>query len=364
MAAPNATADRQPRDSRPTSSAKPFPEPSASSPASVGWATGALLLTGALAVAAKVAGVVLVPGVRGVAPQRTVELFELASSTLAYTLAALVVALVCGGAFELARTPRIGTGPRGTAVAVSGLVVALASPAVVQRLPTVGLLALALITSVVVLIGGAVALRAPHTRALGAVLGILAICALLRAFAWECAAIAGERASLALYQIGRTLSTAAVALHAIAVLLAAAWLGTRSRFRGRLLANLAIVLACIVTYVAARSTEGPPSTFEAVLRGGLLDVAAVPAPYALSPIAAFLLPVSVLLAITALAQRVQHAAVAGPLALVLVSHGAFDVPLQALTAIAAAQWAMLAMADPRTMWTSLSRARKDTEDER
>lgn len=356
MVAPNASpADRAPSDAVAGS-------PTAGPPAgvSVAWAAGALVLTAGIAVVAKTVGVLVAPGLRGVAPQRTVESFELVSATLAYTLAALLVALVCGGSFELARARRIGVAPRGVVVGLSGLVVALASPAVVERLHTLAALMLALVTSVVALVAALVTVRATHTRALGAVLGLLAICGLLRATGWEAAAIAGERANLSLYQAARALSTLAVVLHGVAALLAAAWLGTRSRWRGRVLANAAIILAFAVTYLAARSPSGPSSTLEAVLRGSLVDAAGLPLPYGLAPVAAFLLPASVFLAGAALAVGARPAAVVAALALALLSHGSFDVPLHALAIVASAQWAMLAMADDRAMWVSLTSSREQS----
>ena len=47
--------------------------------------------------------------------------------------------------------------------------------------------------------------------------------------------------------------------------------------------------------------------------------------------------------------------------LALLSHGSFDVPLQALAVVAAAQWAILAMAadaerEARAMWAALRRS--------
>ncbi len=315
------------------------------------WAGQALTTTAALAVVAKILGVLVVPGLRGVVSQRTVETFETTSATFAYTLAALLVALVCASSFELARTRRIGVGARGSVVAVSGLIVALASPAVVTRLHAVAALALAVTTSATVLVAGVVTLRAPATRALGAVLSLLAFCAIVRVVGWELAAVGAERPSPGMFSAGRGLATFAVALHAVGVLLAAAWLGTRSKIRGRLLANVAIVGAFVVTYLGARTTEGTPGAVEAVLRTSLIEAAGVPLPYALGSVAAFLVPASILLAVVALVQQGASRAVFASLALALVSHGAFDVPLHALAITAAAQWAMLAMADDRSAWS-------------
>jgi hypothetical protein len=64
-----------------------------------------------------------------------------------------------------------------------------------------------------------------------------------------------------------------------------------------------------------------------------------------------------LLALVAVVQRAVPRAVLGVLALSLLSQGAFDVPIQALALATAAQWALLAMADNRTMWSALVQER-------
>ena len=324
----------------------------------VAWAGSALVLTAVVGAAAKVFGVVVAPGMRGVASQGTVETVEILSATLGYTFAALLVALICGGSFELARANRIGVISRGTVVAISGLVVALASPAVVQRLHSMAGVALAVVASVIAVVASVGTIRASHTRILGGVLGMFALSGLLRPMSWLLTVLANERASLGLYNAGRGLATAAVVVQALAALLAAAWLGTRSRVRGRFLANGAIVLAFAITYLAARDSGDTPSALEAVLRGSLSQAAGVPLPYGLSSIAAFLVPATILLALVAVVQRAHPPAVLAALALALLSSGAFDVPLHALALTAAAQWAMLAMADERTMWSSLVRGRE------
>ena len=330
--------------------------------ASIAWAGSALVLTAVVGAAAKLLGVLVAPGMRGVASQRAMELTELVSATLSYTFAALLVALICGGSFELAKVRKIGVVTRGSVVAVSGLVVALASPAVVQRLHTAAALALALVASLIAIVASVATVRVAHTRAVGAVLGLLALSGVLRPVAWEVTALAGERASIGLYHTGRGLATCAVAVQALAALLAAAWLGTRSRTRGRLLANGAIILAFAITYLAAHDAGDTPSTIEAVLRGSLSQAPGTPLPYGLASIAAFLVPATILLALVAVVQRAQSPAVLAALGLALLSHGAFDVPLHALAVTAAAQWALLAMADERSMWTAMVRDREQASD--
>jgi hypothetical protein len=305
----------------------------------------------------KVFGVLIAPGMRGIASQRAMDFTEIVSSTLSFTFAALLVALICGGSFELARVRKIGVASRSSVVAVSGLVVALASPAVVQRLHPMAALALALVASIIAIVAAAATIRVAQTRAVGVVLGMFALSGVLRPIGWEVTAIAGERASLGLYYTGRGLATSAVVVQALAALLAAAWLGTRSRWRGRFLANAAIVIAFAVTYFAAREGGDTPSAVEAVLHGSLAQAAGLALPYGLTSIAAFLVPATILLALVAVVQRAQPPAVLAALALTLLSHGAFDVPLHALAITAAAQWAMLAMVDDRSMWAAMVRER-------
>ncbi|MDB4936045.1 MAG: hypothetical protein JWP87_3017 [Labilithrix sp.] len=344
--------------SNPSESSPPRAEAAPAS-TSIAWAGSALVLTAIVGAAAKVFGVLVAPGMRGIASQRAMETTELVSATLAYTFAALLIALICGGSFELARVRKIGIASRGTVVAVSGLVVALASPAVVQRLHTMAALVLALVTSVIAIVAATATLRVAHTRAVGAVLGLFALSSLLRPIAWELTAFAGERASLGLYHAGRGMATFAVVVQALATLLAAAWLGTRSPWRGRVLANGAIVVAFIITYVAAHDPGDTPSAVEAVLRGSLAAPGGLPLPTWITSIAAFLVPATILLALVAVVQRRQPPVVVAALALALLSHGAFDVPLHALAVTAAAQWIMLAMVDDRARWFAIVRERAE-----
>ncbi len=332
--------------------------------ANVGWASGALMLTGVVAVVAKIAGVIVAPGLRGEASARTVDIAETVTATLAYLLAALLVALVCGASFELARVRRIGVVARGAVVGLSGLVVALASPAVVTRLHTLAALLLAVMTSVIALVAGITTSRTAHTRVVGAVLAMLAVCGLLRPIAWELSAFAAERASIGMYNVAIVVAALAVVIHALAAVLAAAWLGTRSLWRGRVLANVGLVLAFAVTYFAARETDGATAStsIESVLRASMTSLGqsgGLALPYGISSIAMFLTPASIALATVALVQRAQPPAVLVPLALALLSHGSVDVPLQALAVAASAQWAMLALADERAMWSALVRDKKE-----
>lgn len=320
--------------------------------AEIGIAESALVLTTAVGVAAKICGVILAPGARGAFGQSAVVAVETISGALAYTLAALLVALVCGGSFELARTRAVNPIARGLVVGATGLVVALASPAVVERLPALPMLALAFVTGVVVLVSGVSIVRTSRLRALGAALCLFAFGGLFRSIAWKMSAIAFEQTSLSLHDFARVISTIAVTAQALGVLVAAAWIGTRgqtenAKWKGRILANSAIMIAFVVTWIAARTSEDP-TAIGAMLRESLPAAAAItPPPYWLGSIAAFLVPASILLAGALLALlRDEPVVLVAPLGLSLLATGVYDVPLNALLAIAGAQWALLALAAP------------------
>ena len=309
------------------------------------FAGSALLMTIGVAVAAKIAGVLIAPGARGVFGEKAVVLVETLTGALAYTLIALLVALVCAASFELARTRAVNAIARGSVVAITGLIVALASPAVVERLATLPSLALAVVTSLAVLVSGLVVLKAHRMRAIGVVLTLFSTAGLLRVIAYEVSGSSFERASVALHTTAKVLATISVTSQSIGILIAAAWIGTRSRWKGRILANSAILVAFGLTWLAARGGDDP-SSLESMLRTSLPAAASItPQPYFLGSIAAFLVPASILLAGVVLALREESPLIIAPLALTLLSNGIFDVPLHALLATAGAQWAMLALAE-------------------
>lgn len=307
------------------------------------WSVEDLLyVAGAVGIVAKVFGVCIAPGARGVLGEGAVNFVETAAAAFSYVLVGLLLLLICGASFELARVRSVSTVARGSVITLAGLILALAAPAALARLSALPSLVLAIVASVATLIAGLTVLRRQPTRALGGVLGLLALTGSLRVISWETASMGYDRGNVQLVDVARGFSTAAIALQAIAGLLAAAWIGTRSRWRGRLLANVAIAAAFLLTWYAARA-EDLGATGATVLRTSLSLASGAPPPFALGSLAAFLVPAFLLLAAVALLQPVSKR-VSVALAFALLSHGAFDVPLQALLVIASAQWALLAIA--------------------
>jgi len=303
--------------------------------------------------AAMLSGLV-VPGLRGNAPERVVVNVEgIAHAVSGIAWVALLFTVVAGS-IELSRAPRVAGWARVAPVGAGGAVVALLLVAFRARLPTPLTLALAGAALCVALVAAAASMSAPHTRAVGVILGILATSAVARIFAWEIAYVAGERANPALYSAGRVLATAGVVIEGVGQLVATTWLGTRSRVAGQLLALLAVGASFFLTWGAAQGAYAGAPSWQSIVHTALADAPGVPAPYGLAAFATFLAPAALLLALVAAVQPRQPGVVVGALALALLGRGAYDVPLRALAVAGAGIWLVLATADGRAMWKSLT----------
>jgi len=359
MSTAEATRDTPPEDESAPRSHVP--------PSSPGLAAAWLLRVAALtAVAAGVAGVLIAPGVRGNASESVVVKADLASAALGYFLVGLLVALVLWGATELVRAQGVGLVSRVALIASGAAVVAMCSWGLRERLPP-GLAVLVVSGAIVATIAGAYSsARAPHTRAVAGVLFALAFAAIARLAAWELAQAASERASVHLHGISRGLATAGVMFESLGQLVAVTWLGTRSKLTGQVGALLALVGAFVLTWGVAEGVHSDAAPWQAMLHTALGDAPGVPPPYGrVSAVAIFLVPASLLLALVSAAQPKQVVALVATISLALVSRGAFDAPLRALCAVAAAQWAVLACTDERAMWRTLidDRKRRLAEDD-
>lgn len=311
----------------------------------------------------KLGAVLVAPGLPGIASSTVIDRAQLASAVASYFLLASLVAVSVAATLRLSRVARVSMAARGAVAVGSGVVVATIAPAVAHRLQPGAILVLLAATTLVVVVASVASMRAPHTRAVALVLSLLAATSLAKTVAFALALWSGSHASLRAWQIARGASTVAVALEIIAVLVAAAWLGTRSRVRGRFAANVALIGAFIVSWYGLTAASPAASPVALVLKSTLGAAAAQPPPFALEPVAIFLLPASIFVALSALAQRDRL--VPAFLALGLLSRGAFDVPLQALMATVASMWLLVTSADRSALWRGLVRTREQrlAEDE-
>ncbi len=334
-------------------------------PSSAALSAGWLLRTTAFAsVLAGIMGVIVAPGVRGNASELTVRRTEVVSATLAYFVMGALIALVIRGAAELVRARELPMSARTALIATGIAAVLLSCFGLHDRIPTPFAVLLAASAAVASLAAAYSSARTPHPRAAAGVLFVFAFAAIVRLGAWELAMRAGDTASVQLFGFSRSLATVGVLLEAAGQLLAATWLGSRSRTAGQLGALAAVVGAALVTWGVAKGGHSSAPPWQAVLHTALGDAPGVPPPYGLDALATFLVPASLLLALVAAAQPRQVVAIVATIALALVSRGAFDAPLRALGAVVAAQWTALACIDERAMWRTLidDRSRRLSED--
>lgn len=325
--------------------------------ASAAW----LLRTGAIAsVAAGIFGVVIAPGVAGNASESGVIASESVSSALGNFLMGVLFALVLDGTLELVKSREVPRLSRVGLVGGAAVVVVMTVHAMRDRLPPSWTVLVAVATALASLAGAYSAAYAPHTRAIAGVLCAFALGAIVRLAAWELAARAGDAASLPLFNASRGLATASVLFDAAGQLIAVTWLGTRGKWGGQLASTAALVGAFAITLNVRRGVHSGAAAWQAMLHSSLSDASGIPQPYAFDPLATFLVPAALLLGLVCALQMGQVAAIVAAMALSLVSRGALDVPLCALCAVVAAQWATLASIDDRAMWRTLidDRARR------
>jgi hypothetical protein len=316
-----------------------------------------LRTTGVVGFVAAVLGVLIAPGLRGLAGDRVVERWNHLAWTLAYFFSGLLIVLIWTAAFRLSGAARFRSLWRATGVSAAGLAAALAAPALLRPLPAAEAVALVVVTAFVTFAAAESALRKSHTRAVGALMTALGIAGLLRVIAWNVARAAGDSGNAGLYAKARVLATVAVAFEIAGQMIAAAWLGTRSWLGGQALSSLAVVVASILTYGAAEGASASARPWEVAAHFALATAPALPQPYVANSVSVFLLASSILLAGVAAVQGKQVVAVVVALSLSLIGRGAFDIPIHALAACAAALWLTVAVTDERAVWQSLLAAR-------
>jgi len=320
--------------------------------------TWVLRVAAVCGVVAAVLGRIIAPGLRGNASENVVVFWDRAAAVSSYAMSCILIAALLVGLFEVSRRPKLGFGVRIATVISVGIVVATVLPAFQRRLPLALAVLMSIATSSLAISAALNSLRSAHTRAVGAVLGFFGLAALVRLFAWELAVVAGDHASANMYGWSRVAATGAVVFEGVGQVIAAAWLGTRTRLLGQIMSSVAVAAAFVVTWGAARGALPGAEVWQAVLHTSLGEAVGAPPSYGLGAIATFLVASSILFAIAAVLQRRQVVTITSALALALIGRGAYDAPLRALAAAAAAVWMMLAFSDDRAMWRTLLAARE------
>lgn len=292
------------------------------------WATAILI------VIAYTLGSLALPGARGNAGESVVSKLEFWSSTLSVAAVLFLGIQTMRAALHLSAVRHGAPIARTVAVSLAGGVLALTATAAVIRLHPLFLMGLSVAACAVAFASVPSTLASPESRAIALVLAAFSFASLFRTSGWQLMFVAGEKANLALFSTSRWVLMGSTALEALGQVIAVAWIGSRGVWRGRFLANLAIIVAFAATFVASRALHSSESsTWGRALAYGVARVLSSTQP--LSPLNAFLGVSAPCLAIVALVQRGSSRPFAVCLALLLCSRGAYDVPLAALASVAA-----------------------------
>ncbi|MFO0677875.1 MAG: hypothetical protein U0169_15160 [Polyangiaceae bacterium] len=304
-----------------------------------------LRVTAIVAVIGTAIGVVVAPGLHGNASEATVVRWDRVASIGSTFMFVLLSGMAIFGSYTLSRADRVPVAPKVVMLLGAFVSLVLATPALQHKLPSLFAAVLAMATNVTALVAGVFAMRLAVTRGAGIVVLLLAVSASTRLFGWELAVIAGERASLSLYDVSRGFATAAVVSEALALLGASVWVSSRSRLFGQLPASLALGVAFLATWAVAKGKPTEATLWEWMLLTSLGPVPVVPAPFVVGTLQTLLACSSITLGLVlALQPRIATALVA-PLALAVLARGETAVPLRALALVTGSLWLAIATGD-------------------
>jgi hypothetical protein len=253
---------------------------------------------------------------------------------------------------------------RVVAILSGSFVILVVLHATVRRVPDLPSALLGVSAAVLAVSAAWDALRAPFARRCAGALGLVGLGALVRLLGVLLAMRAEGKGSSALVATARTVATASFALEALAVLVAAAALSTRSKTRAageppsppRLtspLTILALAVALLATRQALAGSRDDASIADVLLHRAFSALLVRPAPAVPLVVQLFVAALSVVVAILALVVPPGLPALAGALALLLIARSAPEVPLNALSLVISALSVALAARDDRGFWAAV-----------
>lgn len=273
---------------------------------------------------------------------------EIATQLVTFFLVVLVVTLVV----EVARS-RAPLALRMAAIMLSSITALMVASSVGNdRAPLILLLVSCMSASSLAILGGADAVRQPTIGWLGAAPILVGVASSMRAVA----VLVAERAALLPRSEGvegaRVLATVAFGLHTSAVLVGLAWLATRGRRASWIGALVAGVVAALVSWSIARDSSDPGHLY-LLVKHGVGNLLSLPVPYVPVFAEVSLTVTSFVLAFFALAQRREVAGVVASLALFSLVGGSGEVPVFALSLVAATLAFTMASRDARGVWAAI-----------
>jgi hypothetical protein len=306
-------------------------------------------------VAAVLLGRALAPALRGVREgmDRIIPYTDLAGSTATYVFAFTAIAAMIVQLGRTLQERRCGRLHRSVSLALGAGVLLLAAPSLRHALSERESIVLGATSGLLALIAAREALPVGRTRAVGLVLGMTGLAAVLHVAATSLAWYAGERALYRLALSARGLATAGVVFDTIAVLGALTWVSTRDRRLNTWTSRTCLLVAVFVVWAAARGVREAAPFWQLVAHRALDRLLSVPTPYVWLPLRLLLEATAPLLALVAIATRHQIPSVMGSMALILVARPTTDVPLSALAIALAALSIPLAAHDEKSMWAMI-----------
>ncbi|MBI5532585.1 MAG: hypothetical protein HY898_07710 [Deltaproteobacteria bacterium] len=263
-------------------------------------------------------------------------------------LAFAVTALAIGALLVVARDNRVSLFVRALLVPQTVLVLFLGIWATRKALPNPGAILVGLMASVAAIIGAIQGMLQPRTRAVAVVLAVTGLAGLLHVASGTVMLRPGTMPVIA-----AALSSLAVLVHGIALLVALVWLATRRRTIIPPATMGALAVSVLLTWAAARGAQTPSANGWAFVWRALETL--LPSPASGLPVAMgmFLAVLSPSLAVAALATRRQIPSVIGALTLTLLAGVLVDAPVQAMILTLASLSTVLASRDERGMWEAL-----------
>jgi hypothetical protein len=303
----------------------------------------------ALGILALVLGRVIAPALKGAfnGIDRVIRGADILAGVSSQGLAFAVTALSIGALLVISRDRQVSLVVRALLIPQTLLVLLIGIWATRKPLANPALLVSGLMASLAAIVASVQGLRKPRTRALGVVLSVTGVAALVHVAAgWF--SLRGGLPALA-----GALSSASLVLHAGALVVALVWLATRRRTLVPPATMAALFAAVLLTWAASKGAR-PNATEGWIFAWRSLEaLLPSPSPGLPSSLALFLAVLSPCLALAALSTRRQVPSVIGALTLVLLAGVLVDAPVQAMILTLAGLSTVLASRDDRGMWEVL-----------
>ena len=229
------------------------------------FSVGLILPFAIAALAANAIGGLLAPGWVGVAGERAAARWQWWAAATPLTAALIGIGTTIALVMAAVANPRTSVSTRVVATFGAGLVLTLVAAAFRAPLEPTHLIVLFAGAFAVLVASAVEAIAPPFTRAVGVLLGVLAVAALLRVVGWGLAWTAAARGHAGALPWAQVAASAALVLELVAQMFLALYLVYRPGWRGALSIVLAIAAAFLLAMWTLRTDFDPTGA------GGLRD---------------------------------------------------------------------------------------------